>query len=46
MALFITALAFQDASMIAASKVGILVASLLALLVGLAVLARVLPAPV
>ena len=44
MALFITALAFEDATLVAASKVGILVASVLALVAGMAVLVRVLPA--
>jgi NhaA family Na+:H+ antiporter len=44
MALFITALAFSDARLVAASKVGIFAASVLAMLAGLAVLARVLPA--
>ena len=43
MALFITALAFEDPALAAASKVGILVASVIATLCGVAVLARVLP---
>jgi NhaA family Na+:H+ antiporter len=44
MALFITALAFEDAVLVAASKVGILGASVVATVVGLALLGRVLPA--
>ena len=44
-ALFIAALAFDDASLVAAAKVGILAASLLATLGGAALLARVLPRP-
>jgi NhaA family Na+:H+ antiporter len=43
MALFITALAFGEGPLTAAAKVGVLGASVLACLVGLAVLARVLP---
>ncbi len=44
MALFITALAFQDPSLAAASKVGILVASAVATVAGILLLMRVLPA--
>jgi len=44
-ALFIAALAFEEARFVAGAKVGILVASLLATLLGAAVLARVLPRP-
>jgi NhaA family Na+:H+ antiporter len=44
MALFITALAFQDTALVAASKVGILAASLLATAAGLIWLVRALPA--
>jgi len=43
MALFITALAFGDGPLTAAAKVGVLGASVLACIAGLAVLARVLP---
>jgi NhaA family Na+:H+ antiporter len=42
-ALFIAALAFEDARLIAGAKVGILAASLLATVLGAALLARVLP---
>jgi len=45
MALFITALAFKDPQLVAASKVGILGASALATLLGLMVLTRALPRP-
>jgi NhaA family Na+:H+ antiporter len=45
MALFITALAFEDAALVAASKVGILGASIVAAILGLAWLSRSLPAP-
>jgi len=44
MALFVTALAFSDATLIAGSKVGILGGSLLAMLLGLWMLHRALPA--
>lgn len=44
MALFITALAFEDATLVAASKLGILVASVLVTVAGPALLVRVLPA--
>jgi NhaA family Na+:H+ antiporter len=43
MALFITALAFGEGPLTAAAKVGVLAASVLACLAGLALLARVLP---
>jgi NhaA family Na+:H+ antiporter len=43
MALFITALAFGDSPLASAAKVGVLAASVLACLLGLLVLARVLP---
>ena len=43
MAIFITTLAFRDASFIAASKIGVLAASLLATGTGLLLLARALP---
>ena len=43
MALFITALAFADPAFAAASKVGVMAASVLATAGGLAVLVRVLP---
>jgi NhaA family Na+:H+ antiporter len=43
MALFITALAFEDPALAAASKVGVMAASVLATAGGLAVLARALP---
>jgi len=42
MAIFITTLAFQDASFVAASKVGVLLASALAAAIGLRMLARAL----
>ncbi len=45
MALFITALAFEDPALAAASKLGVMAASLLATGLGLAVLARTLPRP-
>jgi NhaA family Na+:H+ antiporter len=45
MALFITALAFQDAALAAASKLGVMLASVLAAAAGLLVLARALPRP-
>jgi NhaA family Na+:H+ antiporter len=45
MALFITALAFEDPALAAASKLGVMAASLLATVGGVAVLARVLPRP-
>jgi NhaA family Na+:H+ antiporter len=45
MALFITALAFQDATLAAASKLGVMLASVLAAAAGLLVLARALPRP-
>lgn len=44
MALFITTLAFEAPTLVAAAKLGILVASVLAMVAGLAVLVRVLPA--
>jgi NhaA family Na+:H+ antiporter len=44
-ALFIAALAFEDGRLVAGAKVGILAASLLATLLGTAVLARALPRP-
>jgi NhaA family Na+:H+ antiporter len=43
MALFLTALAFEDPRLAAASKVGVFAASVLATGCGLALLARVLP---
>ena len=43
MALFITALAFEDPALAAASKLGVMAASVLATGLGLAVLARTLP---
>jgi NhaA family Na+:H+ antiporter len=43
MALFITALAFEDPALAAASKLGVMAASLLATCLGIAVLARTLP---
>jgi len=43
MALFITALAFEDPALAAASKVGVLVASVIATACGVAVLSRALP---
>jgi NhaA family Na+:H+ antiporter len=43
MALFITALAFADPALAAASKVGVMVASVLATALGVSVLARALP---
>lgn len=43
MALFITALAFQDPALAAASKLGVMLASVLASAAGLLVLARALP---
>jgi NhaA family Na+:H+ antiporter len=43
MALFITVLAFEDGALIAAAKVGILGASLLATALGILVLLRALP---
>jgi len=43
MALFITALAFTDPDLAAASKVGVMVASVIATLCGVAVLSRTLP---
>jgi NhaA family Na+:H+ antiporter len=43
MALFITALAFEDSPLSAAAKVGLLTASALACVLGLAMLVRVLP---
>jgi NhaA family Na+:H+ antiporter len=43
MALFITALAFEDPALAAASKVGVMVASVLATALGIFVLGRVLP---
>jgi NhaA family Na+:H+ antiporter len=45
MALFLTALAFGNGALSAAAKVGVLGASVLACLAGLAVLARALPVP-
>jgi len=45
MALFITALAFEDPTLAAASKLGVMVASVIATLCGVAVLARVLHRP-
>ena len=45
MAIFITTLAFKDANLIAASKVGILAASVLATVAGILVLLRALPRP-
>jgi NhaA family Na+:H+ antiporter len=44
-ALFIAALAFDDANLVAGAKVGILAASLLATLGGAALLAKALPRP-
>ena len=43
MALFITALAFEDPALAAASKIGVMIASVIATAVGVAVLGRVLP---
>jgi NhaA family Na+:H+ antiporter len=43
MALFITALAFGEGPLAGAAKVGVLAASVIACLAGLAVLARALP---
>jgi len=43
MALFITALAFTDPALAAASKVGVMVASVIATVCGIAVLSRTLP---
>jgi NhaA family Na+:H+ antiporter len=43
MALFITALAFTDPALAAASKVGVMIASLIATVCGVAVLSRALP---
>jgi NhaA family Na+:H+ antiporter len=45
MALFITALAFGESPLASAAKVGVLAASLLACVLGLLLLARVLPRP-
>ena len=45
MAIFITTLAFKDANLIAASKVGILAASVLATVAGIVMLLRALPRP-
>jgi len=44
-ALFIAALAFEEARFVAGAKLGVLAASLLATLLGVALLARVLPGP-
>jgi NhaA family Na+:H+ antiporter len=43
MALFITALAFGDSTLASGAKVGVLAASVIACVLGLAVLSRVLP---
>jgi NhaA family Na+:H+ antiporter len=45
MALFITALAFEDPTLAAASKLGVMVASVIATLCGVAALSRALPRP-
>jgi NhaA family Na+:H+ antiporter len=43
MALFITALAFTDPALAAASKVGVMIASVVATVCGVSVLSRTLP---